>query len=65
MRGPSKFKKTELTRAAKALLAAGVEIGCVEIEPVTGKITIKTSSRSDAEKITDLDGWMAKHARQT
>jgi hypothetical protein len=24
-----------------------------------------TSSNSDAEKITDLDRWVAEHARQT
>ncbi len=65
MRRPSTFKKTDLTRAAKAVLAAGVEIACVEIEPVTGKISIMTSGTSGAEKITDLDRWMAENARQT
>jgi hypothetical protein len=62
MRRPSKFKKTDVTRAAKAVLAAGVNIARVEIEPVTGKITIMTSS---AEKSTDLDTWMARDAHQT
>jgi hypothetical protein len=63
MRRPSKFKKTDVTRATKAVLAAGVDVACVEVEPDTGKITIKTSG--SAEKITDLDGWMAKHALTT
>jgi hypothetical protein len=65
MRRPSKFKRTDITRAAKAVLAAGVDIARVEIEPTTGKITIMTSSASGAEKITELDTWMARNAHQT
>ena len=65
MRRPSNVKKTDIARAAKALLAAGVEIARVEIEPVIGKITFITSSSSGAEKITDLDTWLAEDARQT
>jgi hypothetical protein len=64
MRGPSKFKKSDLTRATKAVLAAGVDIAGIEIEPVTGKITIMTSG-SSGEKINDLDRWIAENARQT
>ena len=59
---PSKFKKTDVTRAAKAILAAGVDIARVEIEPITGKITFMTSS---SEKIPELDTWMARDAHQT
>ena len=62
MRRPSKFKKTDVTRAAKAVLAAGVDIARVEIEPITGKITFMTSS---SEKIPELDTWMARDAHQT
>ena len=51
MRRPSKFKKTDVTRAAKAVLAAGVDIARVEIEPITGKITIMTNSTSGVEKL--------------
>ena len=65
MRRPSVFKKTDVTRAAKAVLAAGIAISRVEIEPVSGKITIMTSSSSSSEKTTDLDIWMARDARQT
>jgi hypothetical protein len=65
MRSASKFKKTDVTRATKAVLAAGVDISGIEIEPATGKITITTSGSSGAEKTTDLDRWMAENARQT
>jgi hypothetical protein len=65
MRRPSKFKKTDVTRAAKAVLAAGVGIARIEIEPVSGKITIMPSSSSGSEETTDLDTWMARDARQT
>jgi hypothetical protein len=65
MRGPLKFKKCDVTRAAKAVLAAGVDIARVEIEPVTGKISILTSSGLGAEEITELDKWILKDARQT
>jgi hypothetical protein len=65
MRRPCTFKKTDVTRAAKAVLAAGIDIARLEIEPVTGKITIMTSSNSDAETFTDLDRWVAERARQT
>ena len=65
MRRPSNVKKTDIARAAKALLAAGVDIARVEIEPVIGKITFITSNSSGSEKITDLDTWLAENARQT
>ena len=65
MRSPSKFKKTDVIRATKAVLAAGVDISGIEIEPATGKITITTGSNSGAGKIGDLDRWMAENARQT
>jgi hypothetical protein len=65
MRRPCTFRKTEVTRGVKAVLAAGINIDRVEIDSVTGKISIMTGSSSNAEKITDLDKWMGDHARQT
>ena len=40
-RGLSKFKKTDLTRAAKATLAAGLPVRGIDVDPVTGRITIQ------------------------
>jgi|HubBroStandDraft_3_1064219.scaffolds.fasta_scaffold2300951_1 hypothetical protein len=65
MRHPPRYTKTDILRAVKAVLAAGVGIARVEIEPVSGKITIITSGSSDSEKKTDLDTWLAEDARQT
>jgi hypothetical protein len=39
-RGPSKFKRTDLTKAAKATLAAGLPVRGIDVDPVTGRITI-------------------------
>ena len=64
-RRPCTFRETDIQRALRVVRAAGIEDARLEIEPVTGKITIMTSSNSDAEKITDLDRWVAEHARQT
>ena len=64
MRRKCTFKKADVTRSLKAVLAAGVDIASVEIEPVTGVISILTRSSSDTDKEPDLDRWMAEHARQ-
>ena len=63
MRHPPRYTKTDILRAVKAVLAAGVGIARVEIEP--GKITIITSGSSNSEKKADLDTWLAEDARQT
>jgi hypothetical protein len=64
-RSPCSFRETDVRRAVKAARSSGIVIASLEIEPVTGKITIMTSSNSGAEKITDLDRWIAEDARKT
>lgn len=49
MRRPCTFKKTDLTRAVKALLAAGITIARVEFDPATGKFGIRVTDDSDAQ----------------
>lgn len=65
MRRPCKFRETDIKRVLRAVRAAGIENASLEIEPVMGKILIAIGSGSGADKITDLDRWIADHARQT
>jgi hypothetical protein len=64
-RSPCSFRETDVRRAVRAARTSGIDIDRLEIEPVTGKITIMTRSSSGAEKINDLDKWIAENARQT
>ena len=57
MRRSSIFKKTDVTRATRAVLAAGLEVRRVEINPRDGKITVVPAKpgeiRPTAELIAD------------
>jgi hypothetical protein len=39
-RGPCRFKKTEVTRLAKAAIAAGLDVERIEVDPATGRICL-------------------------
>lgn len=58
MRRPSKFKKTDVTRAAKAVLAAGREIDRVEIER-DGRIVVVAGQPMEAtsQSMTEPNEW--------
>jgi len=57
-RGRHTFRRTELTRAIKAVMAAGAEVERAEIDPITGKIVvvISKSGASVADTINEWDG---------
>ena len=57
----SKFRQSDLTRALKAAIAAGLQVAAVEIDP-SGKIVIMTGARERASSANALDKWMAKDA---
>jgi hypothetical protein len=62
-RAPSTFRQQDVTRAVKAVAAAGVGIARVEIDK-TGKIVIIPGDRQAAEAAgSDLDNWIAKRAK--
>jgi hypothetical protein len=62
-RAPSTFRQADLTRALKAARGAGITVRAVELDPQSGKIKITAVEPSGEEATTDLDKWMATHAR--
>lgn len=60
----SPVRQSQITRAVKAVQAAGLPVGCVEVSP-DGKINVYTGT---GEKIdTDdaaFDDWMKNYARK-
>jgi len=64
-RAPSIFRQQDVTRALKAVAAAGVGIARVEIDKA-GKIIIITDETTDQPgqaSGNDLDNWIAKRAK--
>jgi hypothetical protein len=65
-RAPSTFRQQDVTRAVKAVVAAGVGIARVEIDKA-GKIVIVAATAALAEPSDDLDQelqeWEARHGQ--
>jgi hypothetical protein len=65
-RAPSTFRQQDVTRAVKAVAAAGVHISRVEIDK-TGKITIIAATPAEAGQQDDLDlelqDWEARYGQ--
>jgi hypothetical protein len=65
-RAPSAFRQRDVTRAVKAVTAAGVGIARVEIDKA-GKITIITATAPVVGSNDDLDlelqQWEARHGQ--
>jgi hypothetical protein len=54
-RGQLAFKKTDVTRALRAMSAAGQAVDRVEIDPATGKIVIVVTKSRDQIIVTPQD----------
>ena len=62
-RTAARFRQHDVTRALRAVAAAGMEAARVEIDQ-TGKIVILLGSVDRVEPSNALDQWMAGHAHQ-
>jgi plasmid replication initiation protein len=63
-RVPSTFRQAHVTKAVKAVVAAGVDIARIEID-AAGKIVIVTGKPEARDSGQPLDTWMSKHAGET
>ena len=65
-RAPSTFRAGDVTKAVKAVVAAGVDIARVEIDKA-GKIVIVAATATGANPQDDLDlelqEWEARHGQ--
>ena len=59
----SRFRQSDLTRALKGAIAAGIKIASIEIDPA-GKIVIMTGTNELVASTSALDKWMTKDADQ-
>jgi len=56
-RGPLRFKETELVRAIKSALKAGLQVAGFEINPTTGNIVVHTDKPEEKESASDINPW--------
>jgi hypothetical protein len=61
-RRPPTFRQRDLTAAIKGARAAGCTVSHVEIDPVSGKITVMIGVGAATQSVTDLDMWLSRHA---
>jgi hypothetical protein len=58
------FRQHDVTRALRAVAAAGMNAARVEIDTATGKIVIQLGDGERVEPTNALDKWMADRAHQ-
>jgi hypothetical protein len=58
----AKFRKTDVTRAVKAVEAAGLTVARVEFDR-DGKFSVFTSQEAESHPGQPLDEWLARNAR--
>lgn len=65
MRRSSIFKKTDVTRATRAILAAGLDVARVEIDKNGLIVVVPGKPNEGVSGGGDLDKWMKAHAAET
>jgi hypothetical protein len=58
-RGPNRFNEREVARAVKAIDRAGKAIERVEIDPISGKLSVILAA-PDARHERPLDNWLRR-----
>ena len=58
-RRPCAFRQRDIARAVRGAQAAGIEIGRVDIDPLTGKISVVPAA--EPKNDTELDRWLTGH----
>jgi hypothetical protein len=61
-KGACTFKQSDLTRAIKAVEAAGLSIARAEVDKDGKIVIIPGQPERTPAKMNDLDAWMSKHA---
>ena len=61
-RGPLPFRQTDVSRAVRGAVAAGLTVQRVEVDKA-GKIVVVVGEPGKADVHNPLDQWMANHAR--
>jgi len=62
--GAAAFRQHDVTRALRAVAAAGMVAARVEIDAVAGKIVIQLGSGERVDPSNALDKWIADRAHQ-
>ena len=61
-RAPQTFRQRDLTRAVRAVTAAGMSVAKVEVDK-DGRIVVVVGEPGKIESQTPLDRWIAQRAR--
>ena len=64
-RTPNRFRAAELTRVMRSARTGGVDVARFEVDPANGRISVIVRDGGQELPKTELDQWMAQHARET